>query len=261
MSLNSILNLPGRLLTEATFPFIQHGLWRYQPPFYCGLFGGPGSGKGGLAKVLGPRLKDVLGYAIPHCSTGDCFRAEINSGSALGRKVAPILEKGDLVEDEITISVMRQQLKRWRHRRGVVIDGMPRTYEQADLLDGVMDDWEVDMDFLFYLDGPPADLRVRLIGRRVCSNEKCGAIYHVDFDPPKVKDKCNLCKSPLFQRKDDKPEVIDPRIEKFIATKDTILDYYKQSGRLFVIPTNNTQPKGKVVETALEIIRSRWVKA
>ncbi len=255
MSLNSILKLPGRILTEVTFPFIQHVLWEHQAPFYAGLFGGPGSGKGGLAKALGPRLAEILGHKIPQCSTGDCFRDEINSGSALGRTVAPILAKGDLVADDITINVMRQQLKRWRHRRGVIIDGLPRTEEQARLLDGVMDDWDVEMPFLFYLDGEPNDLRVRLIGRRVCTNNKCGAIYHIDFDPPKVKDVCNICKKPLFQRKDDKPEVIDPRIEKFLATKDPILKYYERDGRLFTIKTNNVQPKATVVNTALEMIR------
>ncbi len=248
------LKLAGRIWHGVTFAFMRNVLWTLSAPVFIVLLGGPGAGKGTLAKLLAWLLK------IPHVSTGDLFRREIASGSALGKAVEPILKSGGLVPDEITIAILAEELSKLRYWRGAIIDGFPRTHAQALLLDNLLGGWGRKVNFTFFLDGAKKDLEVRLSGRRTCSNKQCGCTYHVEFQKPKVDGICDVCKSPLYRRDDDAPEVVADRIEKFDANNAPIVTHYDHGRVLYRIPTTNKDPKNFVVDRAMDILRTHGVR-
>lgn len=245
----------GRFWRGVSFAFVRNVLWLFRSPIFIVLLGGPGAGKGTLAKILARLL------GIPHVSTGDLFRREIESGSALGKVVEPILKSGGLVPDEITIAVLAEELSKYQYRFGAIIDGFPRTFAQALLLDDLFTGWGQKVNFTFFLDGKKEDLEVRLSGRRTCSNKKCGATYHVEFTKPVQDGICDDCKSPLYRREDDAPEVVGPRIEKFNANNAPIVVHYDGARVLYTITTTNRDPKGHVEARVMEILRKHGVKA
>ncbi|MDZ4837886.1 MAG: nucleoside monophosphate kinase [Candidatus Melainabacteria bacterium] len=246
--------LTGRFWHSASFAFTRYGLWTFRPPTFIVLLGGPGAGKGTLAKELVPLI------GLPHISTGDLFRKEVASGSALGRAVDPILRSGGLVPDEITIAVLAEELSKFRNRHGAIIDGFPRTLPQALLLDNLFAGWGQELDFSLFLDGSNKDFEVRLSGRRTCSNKECGRTYHVEFKRPRVEGVCDTCKSPLIRRDDDAPEVVGPRLEKFRANNQPIVDHHERRQCLHRIKTTNQDPEGHVLQQVLHILSKRGVR-
>lgn len=238
----------GRIWHSASFAFMRYVLWTFCPPIFIVLLGGPGAGKGTLAKLLAWLL------SIPHISTGDLFRREIASGSALGKAVEPILKSGGLVPDEITIALLAEELSKLRYWRGAIIDGFPRTFAQALLLDNLFGPWGQKVNFTFFLDGAKEDLKVRLSGRRTCSNKQCGCTYHIEFQKPIQEGICDVCKSPLYQRDDDAPDVVEDRIVKFDANNAPIVSHYEGCRVLYRIKTTNRDRKGLVVDCAMEIL-------
>lgn len=248
------LKLAGRIWHGVSFAFMRRVLWSICPPTFIVLLGGPGAGKGTLAKLLAWLL------GIPHVSTGDLFRREIASGSALGKAVEPILKSGGLVPDEITIAILADELSKLRYWRGAIIDGFPRTFAQALLLDNLFTGWGQKVNFTFFLDGAKKDLEVRLSGRRTCSNKQCGCTYHIEFNKPLVEGICDACKSPLYRRDDDAPEVVADRIEKFDANNEPIVTHYERFKVLYRIVTTNRDPKNFVVDRAMEILLQHGVR-
>lgn len=244
----SLRNLPSRLWSTASFAFVRNVLWHFHRPTYVILLGGPGAGKGTLAAELAPAL------GLTHMSTGNLFRKEIERGTSLGKSVAPILKAGGLVPDALTIAVVAEELSRLSNWRGAVLDGFPRTEAQALLLEDLLSDWGQEVCFVFFLDVEKSDLLVRLSGRRTCKNKACGATYHVEFNPPKVKDKCDKCGSELYQRDDDKPEVVESRMIKFAETNDPMLRLYGKRGRLITIKSTNADGKDSVLKRVLKVI-------
>jgi len=179
------------------------------------FIGPPGIGKGTYAKMLTQK------YGIPHISTGDIFRDEIAKGSELGLKVKQYVEKGLLVPDEIVIEVVKNVLEKPECRRGFILDGFPRTIEQAKALDNI-----VKIDIVFLFEAPVEVIIERVSGRLVCP--KCGAIYNINWKPPKTPGICDVCGSPLIRRKDDEPEVVRTRYQVYKQTFEPVINYYRE---------------------------------
>ena len=186
------------------------------------LMGPPGAGKGTQAAEL------VKEFAIPHISTGDMFRAAIKEGTALGREAKGYMDQGKLVPDSVTIGIVRERLAKDDCKKGFILDGFPRTVEQADALDGILKDLGLSLTRVLNINVPAADLIERATGRRIC--KKCGATYHVKFNPPKKEGVCDACGGDLFQRADDTAETMKNRLSVYEASTKPLIDYYEKAG-------------------------------
>lgn len=181
------------------------------------IFGPPGSGKGTYASRLAPRL------GVPHISTGDILRDEVKSGSELGKSISSYVSSGKLVPDEVVNRVMEKRLSQEDCKRGFILDGYPRTLQQAYFLEGVS-----KIDFVINLNVPDGVIVRRLSSRLVC--RKCGAIYNKITLPPKVDGVCDKCGGELYQRDDDKPEVVRERIRVYKNEAAPLLEHYRKAG-------------------------------
>ncbi len=206
------------------------------------FLGPPGVGKGTYAKELSKR------YNIPHISTGDIFREEIRKGTELGKKVKSYVERGELVPDEIVIEVVRKRLSQDDCKRGFILDGFPRTINQAIALDSI-----VKVDLVFNFVAPKSVIIERLSGRRIC--QKCGAIYHIKFNPPKRPGICDKCGGPLYQREDDKPEVIEERLRVYEKQTAPIVDYYRKKGILVEVDASRNMEE--VIKDCEQILKAK----
>jgi adenylate kinase len=177
------------------------------------LYGAPGSGKGTQANMLRSR------FGIPHIATGDMLRAEIQRGTALGRKAQPILAAGGYVPDGIMISMIRERLREPDCANGFVLDGFPRTIPQAEALDILMLELSKRFDRVLYLRVEMAELLRRLSGRLTCPT--CQRTY------PPGTDRCKVDATELIQREDDKIEAVKPRIEIYLSKTIPVLDHYR----------------------------------
>lgn len=186
------------------------------------LFGAPGSGKGTQAEFLKQR------YGIPQISTGDMFRAETGKGTELGRRVKEIMDRGELVPDDVTIAIVRGRLKEPDTARGFILDGFPRTIPQAEALDQVMAELGKRFDCALYLVAPAEALIQRLSGRLVCPT--CGRTYHRIFNPPPPGDVCAVDGTKLIQRTDDTEEAARKRVEVYLRDTVPVIDYYRRKG-------------------------------
>ena len=190
------------------------------------LLGAPGSGKGTQATILQEKL------GVPHVSTGDIFRANIKQGTPLGIKAKEYIDKGSLVPDELTISILEDRIKQPDCQNGFILDGFPRTIPQAAELDKALDSSSLTIDVVLNILVEDASIIERMSGRRVCPN--CGMSYHTLYSPPKVADNCDGCKGSLQQRKDDSEDVVKKRLEVYHQQTEPLIDYYKNSGKRFV---------------------------
>jgi len=207
------------------------------------IFGPPGAGKGTYASKLAER------YNIPAIATGDIFRAEVKSGSDLGRKIAEYLQSGGLVPDETVNEVLRVWLGKPESSRGFILDGYPRTVEQAKALDRM-----AKIDAIVDLDVPEWVVVERLSNRRICRS--CGAIYNIKYSPkPKVDLQCDKCGGKLYQREDDKPEVIRERLRVYEKQTQPLIEYYKRK-KTKIVTIENIQ-----VDAPIEIVLRRILDA
>jgi len=189
--------------------------------------GPPGSGKGTQAKLLAPKLK------VPHISLGDLLREAVRSGSKVGEIAKNYLDAGKLVPDNVAIDVAEEAVKKEECRNGFVIDGFPRTLEQAGLFDRSLGKLKFNLKKVLYIDIPLEEILKRLTGRRSC--RKCGAIYHLTYNPPKKDGICDVCGGELYQRHDDTDEVIKVRYEVYKKQTSPLIDYYTKAGKLVYI--------------------------
>lgn len=176
------------------------------------LLGAPGSGKG----TLSSRLKNELGYV--HLSTGDMFRKILKSGTELGNKINAIIQSGKLVSDDLTNELVKQELSNV-HADKIVLDGYPRTVEQAQFLDSI-----AKVDKVVLIDIENDVVIKRISGRRMCP--KCNSIYNVYFNQPKVENKCDLDGETLITRKDDNEESVIKRLAVYDSQTKPLIDYY-----------------------------------
>jgi adenylate kinase len=208
------------------------------------IFGAPGSGKGTYAS----RLQSKLG--VDAIAMGDIFREIMKEDSQLGKKVKGYVEKGLLVPDDIVIEVLKQRLAKIPKNRGSILDGYPRTVEQARALEAI-----AKIDVIILLMVPDWIIIERLSTRRICKN--CGAVYNIRFLKPKVDMICDKCGGPLYQRSDDNPEVIKKRIEVYEEQTRPILQLFKERMVPFVVAHCDAldAPPETVVEVILKELR------
>jgi adenylate kinase len=185
------------------------------------IFGAPGSGKGTYAS----RLQSKLNVEV--IATGDILREIMKENNAVGGRVKGYVEKGLLVPDDVVIEVLKRRLAKIPKGKGFILDGYPRTVEQAKALDEI-----AKIDVIIQLVVPEWIIIERLSARRICKN--CGAIYNLRYLKPKVDMICDKCGGQLYQRLDDTPEVIKRRIEVYERQTQPILEYYREKGVPFV---------------------------
>ncbi len=183
------------------------------------FLGPPGVGKGTHAAEAGEH------YGIPKISTGDMLRDEIKNDSELGKKAQEYMNAGRLVPDELVIEILKERISQKDCINGFILDGFPRTLEQAEALESIS---EIELVVNFNLSHE--NLMQRLGGRITC--RKCEAIYHVKNNPPKREGVCDLCGSELYVRKDQKPEVIETRLETYEKQTKPLIDYYRKKDLL-----------------------------
>jgi len=208
--------------------------------------GPPGSGKGTQAKLLAPKLK------VPHISLGDLLREAVRSGSKVGEIAKNYLDAGKLVPDQVAIDVAEEAVTKKECRNGFVIDGFPRTLEQAVLFDRSLGKLKFNLKEVLYIDIPLEEILKRLTGRRSC--RKCGAIYHLTYNLPKKDGICDVCGGELYQRRDDTDEVIKVRYEVYKSQTSPLIEYYKKSGKLVYI--NGTRGVSEVFKEVSKAVGS-----
>lgn len=209
------------------------------------LMGPPGAGKGTQAE----KLTEL--FSIPHISTGDMFRKAQEEGTELGLKAKSYMEQGLLVPDEVTIGIVRERLAEDDCKAGFLLDGFPRTVQQADALDKILVDLGTKLDAALNIEVPKEFLIERLTGRRIC--KKCKATYHVSFNAPKVENVCDKCGGELYQRADDTIETVGNRLDVYEEQTAPLIDYY--SKKQLLVPIDGSQAMEKVladIRTALE---------
>lgn len=191
------------------------------------LLGPPGAGKGTQASAI------IKKYNIPHISTGDIFRANIKKGTELGKKAKAYMDKGQLVPDELVVSIVKDRLLEDDCKDGFLLDGFPRTVKQAEALDEELTKMELKLDHVINIDVESDELIKRAVGRRICKN--CGATYHIEFNPPKKEEECDVCGGELYQRDDDTEETVANRIEIYLKETKPLVDYYTKKGIIFSV--------------------------
>jgi adenylate kinase len=208
------------------------------------IFGAPGSGKGTYAS----RLKSRLGVDV--IAMGDIFRENLKADTPLGKKVKNYVEKGLLVPDDIVIDVLKQHLNKVPKDKGFILDGYPRTIDQAKTLEGIA---KIDVILLQMV--PDWIIIERLSSRRICKS--CGTVYNIRFLKPKVVGVCDKCGGSLYQRSDDTPEVIKRRLQVYQEQTSPLLQHYKEKNTPFIVSsiTALDTPPETVVETMIKELK------
>jgi adenylate kinase len=198
------------------------------------LLGPPGAGKGTIAKAL----MQVDGSV--QISTGDILRAAISAGSELGKQVEAAMAAGNLVTDELIMSIMEERLQQEDCKKGYLLDGFPRTIPQAEALKALLAKLGEKLDCALELDMPREVIIDRLTTRRTCSN--CGEIYNVKSKPPKVDGICDVCGNAIVQRADETEEAIENRLQVYNEQTAPLVEFYRDEGLLVSVPTSDLEP-------------------
>ena len=199
---------------------------------YIILIGAPGSGKGTQAKLISEKL------AIPQISTGDLFRQEMENFSDLGKQIKETMESGNLVEDETTIEIFKQRLMEKDCERGAILDGIPRTIKQAEMLENLFNELNIKLDAVLYIDLPEEEILRRITGRWTCREQ--GHVYHEVYNPPKNPGVCDIDGSKLYQREDQQPEIVQERINVYKKSTEPLISFYYERDLLITINGEQT---------------------
>lgn len=191
------------------------------------MLGAPGTGKGTVASIL----KDEL--QIPQVSTGDIFRKNIKEGTELGKLAESYISKGNLVPDEVTNGIVESRLDDSDVQNGIILDGYPRTVNQAEELDKMLEKRGKKVDLVINLTTPEEEIIERIVNRRVCSNHDCKTIYNLVLHPPVKKGICDKCGHEIIQRKDDTIETVKSRLDNYFKQTSPLVDYYEKTGKLY----------------------------
>jgi adenylate kinase len=188
------------------------------------LLGPPGAGKGTQAKLLRDRFEAC------QISTGDILRKAVADKTPLGREADGYLNRGELVPDDVIVRLVGERLKQTDCAKGFVLDGFPRTLPQAQSLEGILKEMALPLDGVLSIQVPHDVIVERLAGRRNCQN--CGALYHLNFDPPRNGETCDRCDGRLQQRDDDREETITTRLRVYESQTAPLANYYRERGNL-----------------------------
>ncbi|WP_291569749.1 adenylate kinase [Clostridium sp. UBA4548] len=188
------------------------------------LLGPPGAGKGTQAKSISNN------YSIPHISTGDIFRKNISERTPLGIEAKKYIDKGHLVPDELTIDIVKDRLNEKDCSNGFLLDGYPRTVNQAEALEIMLKERGEKLDTALLIKVPKEFIIDRMTGRRVCTT--CGASYHVKYNPTKITGKCDVCGNFVIQRDDDTEETVGERLDIYDAQTQPLIEYYTNKNLL-----------------------------
>lgn len=208
------------------------------------MLGAPGAGKGTQAGRIAKK------EGIPHISTGDIFRENIKNGTDLGKEAKGYMDKGLLVPDELVCNLVVDRIQHEDCKDGYILDGFPRTIPQAQELENALNAIGQKLDYALDIEVPDENIIARSVGRRSC--EKCGAIFHVEFHPPKEEGVCDICGGKLILRDDDKFETVQSRLSVYHEQTMPLIAFYKERGVLKVI--DGTQSMDKVFADILGII-------
>ena len=208
------------------------------------LLGPPGAGKGTQAKSISTK------YSIPHISTGDIFRKNISENTPLGIEAKSYMDAGKLVPDEVTINMVKDRLVQDDCKNGYLLDGFPRTVEQAEALQEFLSARGEKLDTALLIDVQKEFILERMTGRRVCPS--CGASYHIKFNPTKTAGKCDLCGVDVIQRKDDTEETVKERLDVYESQTQPLINFYKDKDMLSVV--DGTQEINQVFESICKLL-------
>lgn len=191
------------------------------------MLGAPGTGKGTVAAKLSEKLN------IPQVSTGDIFRKAIAEKTPVGVEAEKYISQGMLVPDDVTIKIVEERLKDADVQNGLILDGFPRTIEQAEALDKMLAEMNKEISLAINLETSEEEIIERIVSRRICSNQDCKAVYNTKLNPPKVEGICDKCGSKLTQRKDDNEETVKNRLQSYYKQSAPIVDFYKNKNLLY----------------------------
>ncbi|MEN8907008.1 MAG: adenylate kinase [Clostridiales bacterium] len=206
------------------------------------MLGAPGAGKGTQASIISKKMN------IPHISTGDIFRYNIKNNTKLGIEAKSYIDKGLLVPDELTINIVKDRLKNDDCKKGFLLDGFPRTINQAEALDKVLSDMNLNLNLVLNIFIKDEAVIKRLSGRRVCPN--CNAGYHLIYSPTKLEGICDECKSEVIQRNDDKEETILERLKTYHVQTEPLEKFYEKKGLL-----KSVDSQGTIEQTKIEVFK------
>jgi adenylate kinase len=206
------------------------------------MLGPPGAGKGTQAALLAEKIK------VPHVATGDLFRTALKEETELGLTAKSYMERGELVPDEVTVAMVRERLLEPDCDTGVILDGFPRTVEQAEALEGILADQGKAIDAALFIDAAEDELVRRLSSRWTCRN--CQAVYNVISNPPREEGRCDVCGGELYQRPDDVPETVRNRIRVYWDQTSPLVEYYRGKGLLITIESEGgiENVQGKILK-------------
>ena len=191
------------------------------------FLGMPGAGKGTQAKIMSKK------HQIPHISTGDLLRNAVSGKTELGIKAKKYMDEGILVPDELVVSLVEERLEKPDCAKGFILDGFPRNIEQAKVLEKMLDKIEKKLDTVFFFSLTEEEVIKRLTARRICS--KCGAVYNMNSNPPKIDSICDICGGKLIIRDDDKEDVIRKRLATYKTDTEPLINYYKAKELLYIV--------------------------
>jgi adenylate kinase len=208
--------------------------------------GAAGSGKGTMAQLI------IQKYAIPHISTGNMFRSHMYANTPLGLEARKYIDEGRLVPDEVTIQMIQERLLEQDCLKGYLLDGYPRTLPQAVAFEDIAKQMNRPVQAVINLKVQLDDLADRVTGRRVC--EKCGAIFHIKQQPPKLEGICDMCGGELIHRSDDTVHQLGVRLNEHVTLTQPVLDFYAKKGLVFDI--NASRPINEVFKDIDLILRN-----
>jgi adenylate kinase len=213
-------------------------------PTFIVLLGPPGVGKGTQAELIAEAT------GLPHISSGDLFRENIKNETDLGKLAQAYMNKGELVPDDVTISMIRSRLSNQDCKKGALLDGFPRTTIQADSLTKLLSEFNGKVNFIPYITASESTLIERLSGRWTCKAQ--GHVFHEKHNPPHKPGVCDFDGSELYQREDDKAETVKKRIQVYLTQTAPLITYYRQLGNLSEI--DGTQPIEKVTAALMAVL-------
>lgn len=196
------------------------------------IMGGPGAGKGTMSSKI------VEKFNVDHISTGNIFRAEVGSQTELGLEAKKYMDQGLLVPDSVTNPMVKSFLEKLENKNGFLLDGYPRTLQQAKVFDELTKGTDLAIDVVITLDIPLEELTARITGRRLCKG--CDEIYHMTTKPSKQEGVCDVCGKELYQRKDDTVESLETRLDEYKNSTQPVLSYYESKGLLVKIDASQS---------------------